>query len=127
MTDLDALFGCTPLDRLFRHVTWQNEELKYLICPSVAAKLNVNVESSCQLVDLSQISIRKFMSKKVLNALQASLKIFQDYYPETLGCIYIVNAPALFSGLYSIIKGFMDERTKQKVVIMGSKYQEFLL
>jgi len=44
-----------------------------------------------------------------------------------MGCAYVVNAPMLFSALYAIIKGFLDERTRSKVRIMGSNYKPFLI
>ena len=122
-TDFDALFASTSIERLMRHITWQNEELKYLVCAALSKKFNKAIESNCQIADLRNISLRKLASRQVMNALQTGLSIFQNYYPETLGNIYIVNAPALFSGVYSIIKGFLDERTRSKVKIMGSNYQ----
>ena len=39
----------------------------------------------------------------------------------------MVNAPALFTALYAIIKGFLDERTRSKVRVMGSNYRSVLL
>ena len=51
----------------------------------------------------------------------------QDYYPETMGAVYVVNAPLLFSALYAIVKGFLDERTRSKVRIMGGNYRSVLL
>ena len=51
----------------------------------------------------------------------------QDYYPETMGAVYVVNAPLLFSALYTIVKGFLDERTRSKVRIMGGNYRSVLL
>jgi hypothetical protein len=35
----------------------------------------------------------------------------QNYYPEILGVMNIVNAPMLFSGIWSMIKGFLEQRT----------------
>lgn len=54
-------------------------------------------------------------------------KIAQDYYPETMGAAYVVNAPKLFSLLWAIVKGFLDERTRSKVRIIGSNYRPVLL
>ena len=59
--------------------------------------------------------------------LQLGAKVCQDYYPETMGAAYVVNAPLVFSALYAIIKGFLDERTRSKVRIMGTGYRPFLL
>jgi hypothetical protein len=41
--------------------------------------------------------------------------------------MFIVNAPMLFTGVWAVVKGFLDERTRQKIKICGSKYQKELL
>jgi hypothetical protein len=54
-------------------------------------------------------------------------KIGSDFYPEIMGQTFIVNAPMLFSGVWVIIKGFLDEKTRKKITIKGSSYQKDLL
>lgn len=44
-----------------------------------------------------------------------------------MGQVFVVNAPYTFVALYAIIKGFLDERTRAKVRIIGSNYQPTLL
>ena len=39
----------------------------------------------------------------------------------------IVNAPTLFTGIWAIVKNFLDERTRAKIQIIGSKYKDKLL
>ena len=51
----------------------------------------------------------------------------QDYYPEILGHMFIVNAPMLFSGIWAFAKAFLDEKTKKKISIIGSSYKKTLL
>ena len=41
--------------------------------------------------------------------------------------MFIVNAPLVFSGVWAVIKPWLDERTKSKITIIGSKYQSQLL
>ncbi len=38
-------------------------------------------------------------------------QIGKDYYPEVLGKLYIINAPYLFSTVWSGIKVFLDPNT----------------
>ena len=47
------------------------------------------------------------------------LRLSQDYYPEILGKMVIVNAPFFFQGIYSIIKGWFDEKTRKKISLFG--------
>jgi hypothetical protein len=41
--------------------------------------------------------------------------------------MYIVNAPMLFTGVWAVVKGFLDERTRNKIHIKGSSFQKDLL
>ena len=67
------------------------------------------------------------LSKKVYGLIQLASKIGQDYYPEIMGNMFIVNAPMLFTGVWSIVKGFLDQRTRDKIKIMGGKFQKEIL
>eukprot|EP00798_Chlamydomonas_sp_ICE-L_P006933 gene6933-30916_t len=44
-----------------------------------------------------------------------------------LGHICIINAPAVFRFLWSIVKGYIDIRTQQKIEILGPDYKAALL
>jgi len=39
---------------------------------------------------------------------QLASKVAQDNYPEILGRMFIVNAPMLFSAIWTVIKVFLD-------------------
>lgn len=69
----------------------------------------------------------KLFNGKVRGLVQLASKICQDYYPEILGCMYIVNAPMLFTGIWAVVKGFLDEKTRNKIYIKGGKYSTDLL
>ena len=43
-----------------------------------------------------------------------------NMYPETLFKLYICNAPIIFTGIFSLIKGWLDDRTKKKIFVLGS-------
>ncbi|KAI9140960.1 CRAL-TRIO domain-containing protein [Paraphysoderma sedebokerense] len=59
--------------------------------------------------------------------LRAITQIDQDYYPERLEKVVLVNAPGMFSRIWSIIKGWIDKKVADKVMILGSNYQSTLL
>lgn len=50
-----------------------------------------------------------------------------DYYPEVMGNTLLINAPYVFSGVWSVVKGFLDERTRKKIRIIGGGYKKTLL
>lgn len=52
-----------------------------------------------------------------LNNLLPSLPLPQDNYPEALGHICIINAPAVFRMLWNLVKGVLDTRTQSKIEV----------
>jgi len=40
--------------------------------------------------------------------------------------MFIINAPMLFSGIWAVIKPWLDSKTKAKITIIGSGYKEKL-
>lgn len=43
------------------------------------------------------------------------IHMFQNYYPDTLGVAYVLNAPWLFSSCWAILKRWIDPETERKV------------
>jgi len=44
-----------------------------------------------------------------------------------LGALFIVNAPWAFTAAWTVCKGFVDEKTRQKISILGGGYTKELL
>jgi hypothetical protein len=65
-------------------------------------------------------------NKRTIAFIKWSAKLSQDYYPEILGKMVVVNAPFVFSGIFSVIKGWLDEKTRKKIYVVGSDYQRIL-
>lgn len=93
--------------------------------PACSRKAGALLETCCTIMDAKGVGLGKAPS--VMGYLQQASGISQNYYPERLGKLYIINAPWGFSTVWSVIKRFLDPVTVEKISILGSGYQSELL
>ncbi len=55
--------------------------------------------------------------------LRMAAKLASDNYPETLGAYIIMNAPGFFPLLWAVVKGFIDEKTRNKIKVFSQADQ----
>jgi hypothetical protein len=122
---VNALYKVTTQDRLLRRLVWEYERCITERFPACSAAIGHPVETSCTILDLQNIGISQFF--KVKDYISQAASIGQDRYPETMGKFYIINAPYLFTTIWSVIKGWLDEVTVAKISIIGKDYHPALL
>lgn len=55
----------------------------------------------------------------VIDAVIQCIQMYEANYPELLRRVFIINAPKIFSILYSIVTPFMHQRTRDKIQVYG--------
>ncbi|KAF1970427.1 SEC14 cytosolic factor [Bimuria novae-zelandiae CBS 107.79] len=123
--DLTAMGKITSQERMIQNLVCEYEKMADPRLPACSRKSGYLLETSCSIMDLKGVGIAKATS--VYGYLQAVSAISQNYYPERLGKMYIINAPWGFSGVWSMVKRFLDPVTVEKIHILGSGYQKELL
>ncbi|KAJ3016036.1 cytosolic factor, phosphatidylinositol/phosphatidylcholine transfer protein [Thoreauomyces humboldtii] len=123
--DVKQLFAVTDIDRMLKNHVYEYEKLVNYRLPACSKKAGHYIEQSCTILDMKGVYITQFPS--VANLVKQVSAYAQNYYPEMLGKMYIINAPMLFTGVWSIVKGFLDEVTVSKINILGSNYKSKLL
>ena len=79
----------------------------YMACSHAQGK---QIQNNLSILDLDGFGMSMINSKT--NALLKSVMgVMQDNYPENLGKSYIVNSPFVFTGVWKIVKNFLDEKT----------------
>lgn len=126
LINMDRIHQITSEERLIRYYIKEYESMVKIRIPACCRAAGVPVEQSLTILDLGGSST-KLMKKSVYNFVKLASSIAQDYYPEILGRMFIVNSPTLFSIAWKVIKPWIDERTQKKITIEGSKYQKKLL
>ena len=68
-------------------------------------------------MDLEGVNIGKIFDSKFKKLIKITSKISQDYYPEMLHKMFIVNAPFIFQMVWAFVKNFLDKETQNKIFI----------
>ncbi|ORX44227.1 CRAL/TRIO domain-containing protein [Piromyces finnis] len=105
--DLKKLFNVTTEEKMINHHLAQTE-LEH-------------IETSCTIMDLKKVGLFQFA--KAFSFIKSSSAIAQDYYPEMLGQMFIINAPMLFTSTWKLITPLLDPVTVKKIKILGGKYE----
>jgi hypothetical protein len=58
---------------------------------------------------------------------RSSFQISQDYYPETMGRLLVINAPSSFTAIWTVVKPWLAKDTVGKIDILGGNYREVLI
>jgi hypothetical protein len=123
--DVKALYAITTQDRMLKQLVYEYEAFLASRVPASSAAVGHPVETTCTILDLHNVSLGAFY--KVKDYVSAASSIGQDRYPECMGKFYIINAPWGFSGIWSLIKPWLDPVTVSKIDILGSTYKDKLL
>ena len=83
---------------------------------------DVRVSQTITILDLKDVKLGS--ASKAYNFVKPASEMAQDNYPEILGNMFIVNAPFLFTGIWAIVKAWIDEKTKEKIKILGGSYKK---
>ena len=94
------------------------------VCSDIAGEI---IETALTIIDLNGKGLSSMLEKDMKKLIEATSKSASDYYPETMGNTFIVNAPVTFRATWTVIKGFIDEKTRSKIKIIGKDYTKTLL
>ncbi|KAE8150424.1 CRAL/TRIO domain protein [Aspergillus avenaceus] len=90
-------------DALDRFTVYTIESARMMLAPPV--------ETACVVFDMSNFSL----SNMDYHPVKFMIKCFEANYPECLGVVLIHKAPWIFSGIWNIIKGWLDPVVASKI------------
>jgi hypothetical protein len=119
------MYKITTAERMLTNLAVEYERVSDPRLPACSRKSGTLLETCCTIMDLKGVGISK--AGQVYSYLKLASALSQNYYPERLGRLYVINAPWGFSGVWGVVKGWLDPVTVQKIHILGSSYQKDLL
>ena len=121
---LRELLGAVASQRVLdRHV--RQQELAMARCEEATALLGAPVTKQLVVMDMAGLSL--WPHAEGFELLRKCVEIDGAHYPETLGTHYIINAPLIFTGMWKVIKKWLDPKTAAKFEVHGTDYRAALL
>ncbi|KAI9293830.1 hypothetical protein K502DRAFT_317811 [Neoconidiobolus thromboides FSU 785] len=112
------------LNLMLKHFIVGYEILQNKKFPACSEKAGKHIEQCYTILDLKDVALSQ--ATTVLPFVKETAKIAQDYYPEMMGKMVIINAPFLFRGVFSLVKPFLDPVTLSKIDLLGGSYKSVL-
>eukprot|EP00798_Chlamydomonas_sp_ICE-L_P003578 gene3578-13657_t len=101
--------------RILDYHVWAWERLERRILPACTQLCSKPIVTAIVVIDLQGLSLTI-----------VSQLYFQDYYPEHLGQMYIINTPFIFKTIWAFVYPMLEERTRKKIHVIGSDYVKTL-
>ncbi|XP_006069880.1 SEC14-like protein 3 isoform X3 [Bubalus bubalis] len=89
-------------------------------------ELGRKIETIVMIFDCEGLGLKHFW-KPLVEVYQEFFGLLEENYPETLKFMLIVKATKLFPVGYNLMKPFLSEDTRRKIVVLGSNWKEGLL
>eukprot|EP00074_Homo_sapiens_P111475 XP_024308036.1 putative SEC14-like protein 6 isoform X8 [Homo sapiens] len=88
-------------------------------------ELGKRVEKIIAIFGLEGLGLRDLW-KPGIELLQEFFSALEANYPEILKSLIVVRAPKLFAVAFNLVKSYMSEETRRKVVILGDNWKQEL-
>ena len=123
--DVSGLFKITTEERMIKYYIKAYERQMKLMFPACSAVVKTPVEQSFTILDLNGIGISHVVGK-TKSFVKLASDIGQDYYPEMLGTMFLLNTGFFFKAVWALVKSFIDPKTAAKIQMLGSSYKSEL-
>jgi len=124
--NLSELFKVTTEDRMMKYYIKEYERLMKYRFPACSKQAGKLIEQSLTILDMEGIGM-SILGGKTKEFVKIASDIGQNYYPEMLGTMFLINTSFLFSAVWSLVQGFIDEKTRNKIKVEKSGFAKKLL
>ncbi|KAJ3072206.1 cytosolic factor, phosphatidylinositol/phosphatidylcholine transfer protein [Podochytrium sp. JEL0797] len=123
--DATQLFNVTTPERLVTHAIREAEKMEQYRLPACSLAAGHPVEQITLILDCKGYPFFQF--HKIMPIVTQITQISSDYHPETLGTVWIINAPFGFGAVWWCLSAVIAKETADKFQILGRNYEGTLL
>lgn len=121
MTDFKALMRICTKERFIEYWTYQYEKLVWLRLPAIRPR---NAGLTYRDRTVSFVDLRGFswghLSETSRSVFREITSLAANNYPEIMNSVFVLNAPKMFSIMWSGLKVFVDSDTRKKIRFISS-------
>jgi hypothetical protein len=121
--DSTELLKMTTMDNVEKYFAWE-QEIHMMLCRIISEQTGTLIEHTSTVIDLEGMRMSQVTSD-FMTIVRLSADVSKVNYPETLGKMYIINAPMVFPMVWRLVKVFLDPDVASKIEILGSKSRWF--
>jgi len=123
--DLERVLKVVDEKRLCKFFTKEYENIICITYPACSIAANKFISTSLCIIDF-KINAR-LLEGNQLAFIKLNAAIGQSYYPEILGTMFMINTLPFVIAIWTLIKSFLEERTRNKIFIIGEDYKKNVL
>lgn len=122
--DANELYSVTNDERMIFNFIREQEKLQNIRFSACSDLCRTEIDQVVLILDCKGYPYHQF--HRIARVVHRITRISSDYYPESLGRIFIINAPLMFPTVWAVASKFFDEGTRSKISIFGSDYSSAL-
>ena len=111
---------------LTKYIVYMINELEKNIFPKCSLYYERKIDKIFCIIDLMGLTT-SLMNKEIYNFIKKQINIVSDYFPGILGSLYFINTGLIFRGIWSTCKYLYDNRTRNRIKLIGFQYKNELL
>lgn len=118
-----SLLQVTTMERLVRFHAWESEQAIRKMREK-SDELHCNIETFVIIIDAAGWSLR-LATGQAMTFIKGMAMTDSAHYPERLGKLIVINAPAALAIAWRIISTFLDDIQRAKIKILADKKEWF--
>ena len=86
-----------------------------IVFPIASKTVGRRVDQLFIIYDVQGVNISKIFDAKFKKFMKFMIATVQDYYPEILGKLFIVNASLMIKSAWTVVRPWLDKKTRDKI------------
>lgn len=121
--DAAAIQRIANLDSIMKYHIWEQESCMRL-CMEQSLKTGYIVETTTTILDLKNMRLAQ-VTQDFLSFMKTIGEVDSKQYPETLGKMFIINAPSAFPFVWRMVRIWLDPGVASKIQVMSGEREWF--